>query len=288
MNRAVEAHYGLAREVRRLVSDVYGAASASVVLAPGTLAALRAVFASLGVRRVALSEGEYFDAASFPETEVQVAHVDALLAGVVRRPPDALVLSVVSWHGDRLPLEAVFRQVRRRLGSRAPLLVADFAHAGAAGFPKATEVGADIVVGDVTKWITPPTWADKLAWIWVRSAEHRALAQRLFASFYLALAKPTSKLEARWVDPDAVEKIAAFRMSAKPTRRELVERYAKDLALAKRMAGWCGASEPSSSLLWIKSAAGVAKIPSWAADLGLVWQPPAGGARVMCRSDLAP
>ncbi len=288
MNRNVAAHYRLARDVRRLVADVYGAASASVVLAPGTLAALRLVFASLDVKRVALSASEYFDAASFPDADVGIAHVDALLAGVVRRPPHALVLSVVSWHGDRLPLEAVFRQVRRRLGSRAPLLVADFAHAGAAGFPKATDVGADIVLGDVTKWITPPTWADKLAWIWFRSAEHRALAQRLFAPFYLALARPTSKLEARWVDPDAVEKVVAFRLSAKPTRRELVERYAKDIALAKRMAGWCGASEPSSSLLWVKSAAGCAKIPSWATDLGLVWRSPAGGARVMCRSDLAP
>jgi hypothetical protein len=144
------------------------------------------------------------------------------------------------------------------------------------------------VAGDVTKWITPPSWPDRVGYLWFRSAAHRALARRVFAPFYLACAKPAAALEARWVDPGAIERIAAFRLSAKPTRRELVERSANDLALAKRMAGWCGAPQPSSSLLWVRSAAGVAKIPKWAADLGLVWHPPAGGARVMCRSDLAP
>jgi hypothetical protein len=150
------------------------------------------------------------------------------------------------------------------------------------------ESGADIVVGDVTKWITPPTWPDKLGFIWFRSAEHRAQARRIFGTFYLACAKPAAALEARWVDPAAVEKVAAFRMSAKVTRRELLERFAADLALAKRMAGWCGVGEPSSSLLWVSSAAGAAKIPKWVEEQGLLWRPSAGGARVMCRSDLAP
>jgi hypothetical protein len=90
------------------------------------------------------------------------------------------------------------------------------------------------------------------------------------------------------VDPAALEKVTAFRLSAKPTRRELVERHASDLALAKRMAGWCGVPQPSSALLWIGTAAGVAKIPQWVEDQGLLWRPAGGGARVMCRSDLAP
>ena len=288
MRHQVEADYRLAGHVRQLVADVYGAASSAVVLAPGTLAGLRLVFASLGIERIALSTGEYFDAASFPDTAVDVLDADDVLERVVRQRPNAVLLSQVTWKGERLPLEPIFRHIRRRLGARTPLLVADYAHAGAAGFPKVTESGADVVVGDVTKWITPPSWPDRVGYLWFRSPEHRSQARRIFASFYLACAKPAAALEARWVDPSAVEKIAAFRMSAKPTRRELIARHALDLALAKRMAGWCGAPQPSSPLVWIGSAEGVAKIPSWVETQGLLWRPPAGGARVTCRSDLAP
>ena len=284
----VEADYRLAGHVRQLVADVYGAASSAVVLAPGTLAGLRLVFASLGIERIMLSAGEYFDAQSFPDTAVDLLEVDEVLESAVRRGPNAVLLSAVTWKGDRLPLESIFRHARRRLGARTPLLVADYAHAGAVGFPKVAQSGADIVVGDVTKWITPPTWPDKLGYLWFRSAEHRAQARRIFGTFYLACAKPAAALEARWVDPAAVEKVAAFRMSAKPSRRELLERCARDLALTKRMAGMCGVPEPASSLLWVTSAAGVAKIPKWVEDQGLLWRPSAGGARVMCRSDLAP
>ncbi len=288
MNDKIETHYALAREVRRLVSDVYGATSPAVVLAPGSLAGLRLILFSLGVKRMTLSAGEYFDAASFPDRTVNLVGADDVEEHVLKRRPNAVVLSTVTWKGERLPLEAIFERLRRRMGPRAPILVADFAHAGAAGFPKVGMSGADIVVGDATKWITPPTWPDKVAWLWFRSPEHRALARRVFAPFYLALARPASKLEARWVDPDAVEKIVAFKRSAKPVRRALLSRYTKDLALSRRMAGWCGAGQPSSCMVWIKSEAGVAKIPKWAETLGLLWHPPAGGVRVMCRSDLAP
>ncbi len=292
MSQRVDADYGLAAQVRGLVADVYGAASSAVVLAPGTLAALRLFFAALGVRRVALSTGEYFGARSFPELAADVLDVYDVPERVARRRPGAVVLSAVTWGGEQPPLASLFRHIRAKLGARAPLLVADYAHAGAAGFPRVAESGADVVAGDVTKWITPPSWPDRVGYLWFRSAAHRALARRVFAPFYLALPGPSAALEARWVDPAAIEKVAAFRMSAKPTRRELVARAAEDLALAKRMAGWCGAPQPASSLLWIPSAEGVAKIPKWAEAQGLVWRPPAGaggtGARVMCRSDLAP
>ena len=288
MKERIQADYRLAGHVRGLVGDVYGAAPSAVVLAPGTLVALRLVFGALGIKRVALSIGEYFGAASFPELAADVADVYEVPDLVARRRPGAVVLSAVTWRGEQPPLGSLFRHIRQKLGARAPLLVADYAHAGAAGFPRVADAEADVVVGDATKWITPPTWPDRIGFLWFRSAAHRALARKLFAPFYLALAGPTAQLEARWVDPAAVEKIAAFRMSAKPTRKELVARAARDLALAKRMAGWCGAPQPASSLLWIASAEGVAKIPSWVEAQGLLWRPPAGGARVMCRSDLAP
>lgn len=291
MNTDSRADYRRARMVRKLLADVYGATpDAAVYLAPGTLVGLRLVLESLGVKRVALTAGEYFDPSSFPAARVDVARASALTAHLERRPADAVVVSVVTWRGERLPLEALFRQIRRRMGAEAPLLVADFSHAGAAGFPRVADSGADIVVGDVTKWITSPQAPDRLAYLWFRTAALRQLARRVFAPFYLAAARPASALEARWVDPEAVARIAERRRADPITRRALVRRHREDVKLAIRLARRCRAPAPSSPLLWIRSAAGIARLPGWVAERSLLWRPPGreGGARVTCRSDLAP
>jgi hypothetical protein len=289
VNQQLATDYRAAREVRKLLLDVYGAASDSVVLAPGTLAGLRLMFGALDVQRVTLSAGEYFDEASFPAARVDSVDTGALVEHLAARRPDAVLLSVVTWKGERLPVEGLFEAIRAKLGAETPLLVADFSHAGAAGFPKVTDSGADIVAGDATKWITPPDWADRVAYLWFRTEELAFTAKRVFAPFYLALARPSSRLAARWMDPDALAKVVAFRRRAKISRHKLRDRFRADIALATRIAKWCGAPVPSSSLVWIKPAEGIAKIPKWAKDLGLLWQhPPGGGVRVMCRSDLAP
>lgn len=289
MNADVRADYRRAGEVRKLLADVYGAApSGAVFLAPGMLVALRLVFESLAVRSVVLSAGEYFDRACFPSARVDLVEPDRLLSHVVRRRPDAVVLSIVTWRGERLPVESLFREIRARLGAKAPLLVADFCHAGAAGFPRVTAANADIVAGDVTKWITPPQWPDRLAYLWFGGADLRRVAGRVFARFYLAGVRHGAALEARWVDPDAVAKIAEWRRSSRVTRRGLLARYATDLKLAKAIVERCGVPAPSAPLVWIASEAGIKRIPQWVRGRGLLWQPPGGGARVMCRSDLAP
>jgi selenocysteine lyase/cysteine desulfurase len=281
--------YRRAREVRRLLADVYGAApDAAVFLAPGTLVGLRLVLEALAVKRVALTTGEYFDARSFPDARVDAVRAVALPAHLAAHRADAVVASVVTWRGERLPVETLFRQLRRRMGAAAPLLVADFCHAGAAGFPRVADSGADVVVGDVTKWITPPPAPDRLAFLWFRTAGLRVLAQRIFAPFYLAAAKPSSALEARWVDPDALAQVVARQQARRVTRQALVRRYRADLKLAARMARWCYAAAPTSPLVWVRTAAGMARIPDWVSERGLLWRPPGGGARVMCRSDLAP
>jgi hypothetical protein len=289
VNAEVRADYRRARAVRKLLADVYGAApDGAVFLAPGTLVGLRLVLEALGVKRVALSAGEYFDARSFPAARVDIVRPAALAAHLVRYRADAVVASIVTWRGERLPVEAVFRQLRRRMGAGTPLLVADFSHAGAAGFPRVTDSGADVVVGDVTKWITPPPAPDRLAYLWFRTAGLRLLAQRVFAPFYLAAVKSGAALEARWVAPEAVAEIAARQGVRRVTRKGLMQRYRADLKLAARMARWCYAPAPTSPLVWVKTAAGIARIPEWVRERGLLWRPPGGGARVMCRSDLAP
>lgn len=289
MTARVPDDYRRAREVRKLLADVYGAAPAEAVfLVPGTLVGLRVILGSLRIGRLALSAGEYFDRSCFPTSRVEPVKVEALLAHVVQTRPDAVLLSIVTWKGTRLPLEALFADIRARLGNGAPLLVADFSHAGAAGFPQVTESGADIVIGDATKWITPPESPDRLGFIWFRTEGHRTLAGQVFAPFYLAGVKPRSKLEARWVDPEAVRRIAAFRASGRVTRARLVARHKADLALAESVAARCGAPQPTSPLVWLSSAAALKKVPKWLRHESLLWKAPGGGLRVTCRSDLAP
>ncbi len=289
LNTDIRADYRRAREVRRLIADVYGAGPEDAVfLAPGTLAGLRLMLEALGVKRLAMSAGEYFDGGCFPGARVDVERPAALAARLARHRADAVLMSVVTWRGERLPLEALFRQLRRRLGAAAPLMIADYCHAGAAGFPRVADSGADIVIGDVTKWITPPQTPDRLAYLWFRTSELRLLAERVFAPFFLAGAKPRAALEARWVEPEAVAEVAARQQARPVSRQNLVRRYRADLKLATRMARWCYAPAPSSSLLWIRSATGQARIPEWVSERGLLWRPPGGGVRIMCRSDLAP
>ena len=283
------ADYREARLVRRLVEGVHGAAPAGAVfLAPGTLAGLRLMFASLGVRRVVLSDDEYFDRSAFPAGRVEVVRFESLAAHVVRRRPHAVLVSVVTWRGRRNAIEECFREIRARLGGDSPLLVADASHAGAAGFPRVTALGADIVLGDVGKWITPPAWSDQLGFLWLRAGKLRAVARRVFAPYYLAGVRPGCRLEARWVDPGVVARIVAWQRDNRVTRRKLLARHKIDMALAALVAARCGLPSPSSALVWMESAAAIRRIPKWAGETGQLWRPQGGGARVMCRSDAPP
>ncbi len=285
----MRVEYERAREVRSLLADVYGATpAAAVVLAPGALIALRLVLGALRGRRLVVTDTEYFDKTSFPAARVDAVEPERLVARVVKRPPDAVLASIVTWKGERLPVESAFAEIRSRLGAQTPLLIADFAHAGAAGFPKVRPTHADIVAGDVTKWITPPQLPDRLAWLWLGTTPLRRLAERVFAPFYLSLVRPGAMLQARWVMPEAVTEAAAFRRNTRLSRRDLLKRARADLKLASRIARWCGAAAPSSSLVWIATEEGAKRVPPWVAARGLLWQPSAGAARVMCRSDLAP
>lgn len=285
---ATRADYLRSRSIRRLLAEVYGTGGpGAVFLVPGTLAGLRLMLSSLGVRSLVLSSEEYFDRGAFPAARVDVVRPERLVARVVRRRPDAVVLSVVTWRGGRVALEECFGEIRARLGGEAPLLVADYSHAGAAGFPRVTAAHADVVLGDVGKWITPPDWSDRLGFLWFRTASHRAAARRAFLPFFLAGTLPKRPLEARWVDPDAVARIVAWYRGHRVTRRKLLARHEADMELARLVAERCGVATPSTALVWMPASA-AGKVPAWAGGAGLLWRPPGGGARVMCRSDVAP
>ena len=58
---------------------------------------------------------------------------------------------------DRIAAMAVPDEFGLRSRARAPLLVLDYTHAGAVGFPNMGSFGADLTCGDFAKWVTPPT-----------------------------------------------------------------------------------------------------------------------------------
>ena len=283
---ALRAHREAARGVRRLVAEVYGATPAdALILAPGSTVALRLLFQPLHVRRVLLSDAEYFGPAAFPAAAVSAVPVEQLATAAVRLRPDAVVLSVVSWHGERLPLERVFASIRDALGAEAPLLVADFAHAGAAGFPRIAATGADVVIGDAGKWVTPADWPDRVAFLWLRTAALRRVAQRAFAPLYLGTSRPAGALEGRWVDPDAAARIAEWARGQRGVRSALLARHAADLALAARLAARCGLPAPATPLVCVPAGSAARRIPRWARERGLTWRMPDGSTRVTCRAD---
>ena len=283
---AWEAHRAAARGVRRLLAEVYGAApEGAVLLAPGTSVALRLLFSALGVRRITLSASEYYGPPAFPDLRVRVVPAERVAPDALRGRPDAVVMSVVSWRGERMPMEETFARIRSTLGRAAPLLVADYSHAGAAGFPRVGECGADVVAGDAGKWITPVDWDDRVGFVWLRTPALRLTAREAFASLYLATTRPRGALEGRWVDPDAAARIAAWARGVRGLRRRLLERHVTDHALAAAVAQRCGLPHPDSALVWVPSGPATRRIPAWARWNGLLWRMPDGAVRVTCRAD---
>ena len=160
----------LANELRRNISDLLGVRhSDRIVLAPGILVALRVLFSHLQIKRILLTSEEYYDESHFPGESVQIACCDAIPELLQKRSFDALVASPASWRGARQPVAELFGWSRKVLESKAPLLVADYAHAGSIGFPPAGSLGADVVCGDLEKWILPPDWNSRVAFLWWRS-----------------------------------------------------------------------------------------------------------------------
>jgi hypothetical protein len=252
-----------ANALRREIARVFDAPPAGrIVLAPGLLVALRLLLPALGVRTLRLGPDEYYDRGHFPGM------------GGARRP-DAEIRSVVSWRGKIL-------WMRRRPGT---LLIADATHIGAAMFLPVRARGADIVCGDATKWIAPPDAEGRIAWLWFRSEALMARARRAFARLYLATDRSGSALCSRWVSPGDVR--AALALLRRTDRRALLERGYQDFRLRWRLDTGQTEGQRATSILWYP---GRPRFPRATLrrleSKGLVWRPPGGGVRILCRSDL--
>jgi hypothetical protein len=184
-------------------------------------------------------------------------------------------------------VEELFRCIRKTLGQKAPLLVADHAHAGSIGFPSVERLGADVVCGDLEKWILPPDWNSRVAFLWFRTQRLFLEAAEAFRPFYLATESSDVPMSARWVSPADLVAVSRKLAHLGITRGRLRERHQVDMQLARNLASRLHLSQvPATSILWLEegelAGAAVAELE----ELGLVWRPPGGGTRVLCRSDM--
>ena len=284
-----EEMHSLADGLRRTISDLLEVPhSDRIILAPGILVALRILFSRLQIKRILLTSEEYYDESHFPGETVRVASCEAIQGLLQKRDFDVLIASPASWRGVRQPVAELFGWIRETLGRRAPLLVADYAHAGSIGFPSVEGLGADVVCGDLEKWILPPDWNSRLAFLWFRTHRLFLEAARAFRPFFLATQSSDVSMLARWVDPSDVLSVSNELANLSVTPRQLRERHQADTKLAKELAQRLHATGvPETSILWLKEdELGEATVVAGLEKLGLVWRLPGRGVRVLCRSDI--
>ena len=254
-----------------------------IVLAPAVLSPLRHLFSALGVERLALTAEEYYAPRHFPAIQVSSAPASALLAQIRKSRPQAIVVSVVSWRGEPLPVAEIFAEIRAH-SARPPLLVADYTHAGAIGFPPMTALNADLVCGDPEKWLLP-RGPSKLGFLWMRSPALFRVARAAFAPFFLAVDAPADPRSARWVDPLEVRRIARWLTDARLTREKLDARHQGNLRMKRTLAETLGIdSRGESSVIWT-----TARIPAplrkRLESLGLIWRV-GTHTRILCRAEV--
>jgi len=271
--------------IRQALSRLLDAPSPRhIVLAPGLLAALQILFAKLGVRRILLTEGEYYGAAHFPAQKVMRAGGDWLMDAARKFRLGAVIASVVSWRGAALPCPELFSEIRRL--SPHSLLVADYCHAGAAGFPSVKRSGADVVCGGMGKWITPPGRESRLGFLWFRSRRLYAQAESAFLPFFLATERAPRFPVSRWLDPAEVRWLSAWLEKRGLTRAALVEQHRADSAFAARLAARFGLPTPPTNILWLDRAQARSPLAGALERRGLAWRLPDGRSRVLCRAPI--
>jgi len=184
-------------------------------------------------------------------------------------------------------LPSCFKQLRLEFGNKAPVWIADYSHAGAAGFPNITSLSADIVCGDPAKWIIPPWDDSKLAFFWLRTGPILEDCKQAFRPFFLSIDDRSDQLLARWVGSENIQTILSFLTRQSLNRSMLRQRHEDNMMLASTLAKDLGICAPvESSILWSEDGFDIDALPSWLKRRGLLWKPANQGMRILCRSDL--
>ncbi len=287
-NHEVSDWIAAAAALRARISDLFGLGPAEhVVLVPGILIGLQVLLHSLNIRRVGLSDQEYYGQAHFPAFDVRASGLDELLTSAARERPDAVLTSLVTWRGEELPVAQLFCRLRSGLGEKVPLLIADCTHAGAVGFPNLDRLNADIVCGDTGKWIFPADWESKIAFFWFRTPLLATTARRAFEPFFLAAGERDALLRARWLDPAEVAAVECWYRRRHLDLKALRRRHRANLALAARLADHYGVAITEGNCI-LRLGAGTTPdtLLKKLDRAGLTWRMPDGEIRILCRADV--
>ena len=278
----------VADDLRRAIEDLLEVRhSHRIILTPGILVALRILFPHFQIKRILLTTEEYYGESHFPGETTHVASCEAIPELLKKRNFDVLVASPASWRGVRQPIAELFGWIRKTLGKNAPLLIADYAHAGSIGFPSVESLGADVVCGDLEKWILPPDRNSRVAFLWFRTHRLFVRAAKVFRPFFLATESSSVSTLARWVDPADVLALSRQLADLDATRGRLRERHSADMKLARDLADRLHSSTaPETSILWLEEGELARQTLADLEKLGLVWRLPGRGVRVLCRSDV--
>lgn len=296
--------------LRATISELLGRDAHRAILAPGALVALRLLFHHEGVSSVLLSDREYYAAAHFPDLEVHVAPFDDLGSAVERFSPGAVVASLVSWRGEVGAVDALCGSLRAltpgdgerdlRTGGGAvgardsgappggspggrerPLVCLDWCHAGAVGFPPADGLDADLVFGDVSKWLVPALTPDRVAFLLAREDTEPAL-RSCFGGLYRSGGGRTAR-EARWIDDARLKEVADRVRGAASDRNRLHARHQGNMELARIVARANGHPEPEAAILWFPDTSPEELDLSALPSPDLAWETDAG-VRVLCQA----
>ena len=272
--------------VRREIARLFGARPATrIVLAPGMLSGLRQLFSVERVDRLVLTSEEYYAPRHFPMLRCDVASPSALVARVAAVRPGAVVASVVSWRGSPLPVSALFGEIRRVLGARAPLLVADYTHAPAQSASAGFGPQRRRRQWRRGKMAAAARQRSRLAFLWMRSPLLFRRAALSLSPFFLAVDGRTDARSARWLNPQEVRDLAEWLSDKQLTRRALQDRHRANLHMKHRVARIIGiASDGDASVLWTDR-----QIPSSLESRldrrGLLWRATDGHTRILCRDE---
>lgn len=270
----------LRHQIKRLLDTDTG----QIILTPSSLVALRLIFAALNVQKLLMTKEEYYTPSHFPGIATSVVPTRELAHTLNSSQTDAAIMSVVTWQGRRLDIETIFSGDGAHRGRKSPLRIADGSHIGAAGWPSAEQLNADIVFGDPARWIARPVSKQNLGFIWLRS---KALWKQLvpfFAPFYLALETPTRLRQSRWIDPKLVHRTAKYFAALRLNRTSLCRRHIKNMSLASTLAQTLGIPAPNTAIVWLPRRKDHKALQPFRRS-GLLWAPSSGGTRVMCWAD---
>jgi len=285
--RPFEFYRSEADFLREQLGNLFGATPAAhLVFVPGLLIGLRIFLTDLGIRNISITSEEYYSSSDFGRLDATLLQPNEVVSEVCERKPDAVIASVVSWRGRRTRIRADFTEIRRKMGSRCPLLIADYSHSGAADWPSVNDLGADVVCGDPCKWLAPSIQPANLGFMWFSSAELFARIQPVFSPFCLALSACNSAAQARWVVPSEIHKWSTWYRKRDLNRSGLTAMFQENLHFAQMLAHrWRLSYVPETSILWLDNKPNDSLFGTLFKH-GLVWEKD-GGFRVIARADLA-